>query len=220
MKSRSSCWSSQELWSAATRSAGGYEGGYGMAGSPTHPGPRESVPAQRARAAELACDGRHHLNGESEHLTQLRAAVVRTWPVSVRSVRSCRISGRLSALRICMTITYSPNPRWKVCLPEITSDKQNTVSMTKAMITTPTLAISTVAMTGKVPRHCRARVMTWRSEIHLDRGFGHDTTRHETRSERRGRRTSGETSGRRSSGRACTRAHGPREYARFSSALK
>ena len=42
------------------------------------------------------------------------------------------------------------NPRWKVCLPQITSDKQNTVSTTKAMITTPTLATSTVAMTGKV----------------------------------------------------------------------
>ena len=186
MKSRSSCWSSQELWSAAARSAGGYEGPYDTADSPTHPGPRESVPAQRARAAELACDGRHHLNGESEHLTQLRAAVGRTWPVSVRSVRSCRISGRLSALRIRMTITYSPNPRWKVCLPQITSDKQNTVSMTKAMITTQALAISTVAMTGKVPRHCRARVMTRRCETHLDRGFGHDTTRHETPSERRG----------------------------------
>ena len=102
VKSRSSCWSSQELWSAAARSAGGYEGPYDTADSPTHPGPRESVPAQRARAAELACDGRHHLNGESEHLTKLRAAVVRTWPVSVRSVRSCRISGRLSALRIRM----------------------------------------------------------------------------------------------------------------------
>ena len=46
-------------------------------------------------------------------LTQLRAAIGRTWPVSVsvRSVRSCRIFGRLSALRIRMTITYSPNPR-------------------------------------------------------------------------------------------------------------
>ena len=32
-------WSSQELWSAAARSAGGYEGPYGMADSPTHPGP-------------------------------------------------------------------------------------------------------------------------------------------------------------------------------------
>ena len=46
-------------------------------------------------------------------LTQLRAAIGRTWPVSVsvRSVRSCRIFGRLSALRIRMTIAYSPNPR-------------------------------------------------------------------------------------------------------------
>ena len=52
-----------------------------------------------------------YLNGESEHLTQLRAAIGRTWPVSVRSVRSCRIFGRLSALRVRMTITYSPNPR-------------------------------------------------------------------------------------------------------------
>ena len=95
---RGSCWSSQELWSAAARSAGGYEGPYGMADSPTHPGPHESVPAQRPRAAELACNGRHHLNGESGHLTQLRAAVGRTWPVSVRSVRSCGIFGRLSAL--------------------------------------------------------------------------------------------------------------------------
>ena len=58
--------------------------------------------------------------------------------------------------------------------------------MTKAMITTPTLAIPTVAMTGKVSRYCRARVMTRRCETHLERGFGHDTTRHETRSERRG----------------------------------
>ena len=173
------------MWSAAARSADDYEGAYDTADSPTHPGPRESVPAQRARAAELACDGRHHLNGKSEDLTQLRAAVGRTWPVSVRSVRSCRISGRLSALRIRMTITYSPNPRWKVCLPQITSDKQNTVSMTKAMITTPILAILTVAMAGKVPRHCRARVMTRRCETHLERGFGHDTTRHETQSERR-----------------------------------
>ena len=49
-----SCWSSQELWSAAARSAGGYEGPYGTAVSPAHPGLRESVPAQRARAAELA----------------------------------------------------------------------------------------------------------------------------------------------------------------------
>ena len=131
-----------------------------------------------------ASDGRHHPNGESEHRTKLRAAVGRTWPVSVRSVRSCRISGRLSALRIRMPITYSPNPRrWKVFLPQITSDK---LSMPKAMITTPALAISTVTMTGKVSRHCRARVMTRRCETHLDRGFGHDTTRHETRSERRG----------------------------------
>ena len=137
------------MWSAAARSADGYEGPHDTADSPTHPGPRESVPAQRARAAELACDGRHHLNGEFEHLTQLRAAVGRTWPVSVRSDRSCRISGRLSALRIRMTITHSPNPRWKVCLPHITSDKQNTVSATKAMITTPILATSTDAATGQ-----------------------------------------------------------------------
>ena len=189
MKSRSSCWSSQGLWSAAARSAGGYEGPYGAAVSPTHPGPREeSAPTQRARAAELACDGRHHLNGESEHLTQLRTAVGRTWPVSVsvRSVRSCRTFGRLSALHIRMAITYSPNPRWKVCLPQITSDKQNTVSATKAMITTPILATSTVATTGKAPCHYHASVMTRRCETHLDRGFGHDTTRHETRSEMRG----------------------------------
>ena len=193
-----------------------------MADSPTHPGPRESVPAQRARAAELACDGQHHPNGESEHLTQLRAAVEKTWPVSDRSVRSCHIFGRLSALRIRMTIAYSSNQRWKVCLPQITSDKQNTVSRTKAIIITPALAMSTVAMTGKVPRHCRARVMIRRCETHLDRSLA--TTSHDTKREVKGggRRTSGETSGRRSSGRACTRARarGPCEFAGFSSALK
>ena len=59
----------------------------------------------------LRCATPRRLNGESEHLTQLRAAIGRTWPVSVRSVRSCRIFGRLSALRIRMTIAYSPNPR-------------------------------------------------------------------------------------------------------------
>ena len=48
------------------------------------------------------------------------------------------------------------------------------------------------------------------------------TTPHDTKRGVKGggRRTSGETSGRRSSGRACTRARGPREFARFSSALK
>ena len=146
------------------------------------------------------------LNGESEHLTQLRAAVGRTWPVSVRSLRLCRIYGRLSALCIRMTITYSPNPRCKVYLPQITSDKQNTVGVTKAMITTQTLATSTVATTGKAPRHCHARVRTRRCETYLNRGFGHDITRHETRSERRGATNERETGGRRSSGRACAHA--------------
>ena len=48
-----SCWSSQEGWSAAAMSVGGYELPNGTAGGLTHPGPRESDPDRRARAAEL-----------------------------------------------------------------------------------------------------------------------------------------------------------------------
>ena len=62
-------------------------------------GRREAVGLARGRVpptenpspiTNKASDGRHHPNGESEHRTKLRAAVGRTWPVSVRSVRSCR----------------------------------------------------------------------------------------------------------------------------------
>ena len=48
-----SCWSSQEGWSAAAMSVGGYELPNGTAGSLAHSGPRESDPDRRARAAEL-----------------------------------------------------------------------------------------------------------------------------------------------------------------------
>ena len=68
------------------------------------------------------------------------------------------------------------------------------------MITTPTL--EGVALLS-------ARVMTRRCEIHPNRGSGHDTTRHETRSERRGKneRGDGRTKVERRAGvRACARA--------------
>ena len=77
------------------------------------------------------------------------------------------------------------------------------MSATKAMMTTPTLATSMVVTTGKAPCHCHARVMTRRCETHLDRGFGHDTTRHETRSERRGGATDERGDGRTEVERAC-----------------
>ena len=75
------------------------------------------------------------------------------------------------------------------------------------MITTPTLAASSVATTGKASRYCHARVMTRRCETHPNRGSGHDTTRHETRSERRGTNERGWADGGRAAGvHTCARA--------------
>ena len=46
----------------------------------------------------------------SEHLTQLRAAKGKYLEGPCSLGRARRVSGRLSALRIRMTITYSPHP--------------------------------------------------------------------------------------------------------------
>ena len=74
----------------------------------------------RARVSLLNALGLHNLlamagiisTGASEHLTQLRAADTKELACLSSIDRLSRIYGRLSALRIRITITYSPNP-WR-----------------------------------------------------------------------------------------------------------
>ena len=135
------CWSAQELGSAATRSAGGYEEPDGTAGSPMKTGPRESFPAQRARASEFSCDGRHHLNRcvRTSDKTSRCGCEGAGLPVFDRSFephfwflgasRRCAFAWQsLTRLTRVEILLASDHP----------SDKQSTVSITKAMITTPT----------------------------------------------------------------------------------
>ena len=76
------------------------------------------------------------------------------------------------------------------------------------------------ATTGATSRRCHVRDEN--GDARPTSTVALATTPHDTKREVKGggRRTSEETSGRRSSGRACTRARGPHEFTRFSSALK
>ena len=107
-----------------------------------------------------------------------------------------------------------------VLAPDQSNDKRNTTSSRRGDDNDASTCGIVDATTGATSRRCHVRDED--GDARPTSTVALATTPHDTKREVKGggRRTSGETSGRRSSGRACTRARGPREYVRFSSALK
>ena len=73
-----------------------------------------------------------------------------------------------------------------VLAPDQSNDKRNTTSSRRGDDNDANTGGTVDATTGATSRRCHVRDENGDDETHLDRGFGHDTTRHETRSERRG----------------------------------
>ena len=93
----------------------------------------------------------------SEHLTQLRAAKGKYLEGPCSLGRSRRVSGRLSALRIRMTITYSPHPPLKVCLHQISRATNNYHKHHGVENDNANTGGTVERDGGRASRHCRAR---------------------------------------------------------------
>ena len=93
----------------------------------------------------------------SEHLTQLRAAKGKYLEGPCSLGRARRVSGRLSALRIRMTITYSPHPPLEVCLHQISRATNNYHKHHGVENDNANTGGTVERDGGRASRHCRAR---------------------------------------------------------------
>ena len=121
----------------------------------------------------------------STYVVQLVLGWVRGWCWHVRICslgRSRRISGRLSPLGAAHPhdnhLLTSPALE-SMRAPDQPNDKRNTTSSRRGDHNDANTGGTVDATTGATSRRCHVRDENGDDETHLDRGFGHDTTRRE-----------------------------------------
>ena len=118
--------------------------------APPKPAPKAASIRRKEQRLALKADA-------PEHLTQLRAAKGKYLEGPCSLGRARRVSGRLSALRIRMTITYSPHPPLEVCLHQISRATNNYHKHHGVENDNANTGGTVERDGGRASRHCRAR---------------------------------------------------------------